>query len=71
VDLVYKKEKMNRLMDSILVHEGKISDRAVKSLKKDIRSKTENWERDDLARSLNIVTDPTVYTLRRRVRELS
>jgi hypothetical protein len=34
MDLVYKKEKMNRLMDSILVHEGKISERAVKSLKK-------------------------------------
>ncbi len=58
-------------MDSILIHEGKISERAVKSLKKDTRSKTENWEREDLAKSMNIAPDPTVYTLRKKVRELS
>lgn len=62
---------MNRLMDSILIHEGKISERAVKSLKKEFRSKTENFEREDMVKSLNIATDPTIYTLRRRVQELS
>jgi hypothetical protein len=58
-------------MDSIIIHEGKISERAVQSLKKEVRSKTENWERDDLAKSTNLTIDPTIYSLKKRVKELS
>jgi hypothetical protein len=71
LDLLNRKEKMNKLMDSILIHEGKISERAVKSLKKELRSKTENWDRDDLTKSMSIANDPAIYSLRKRVRELS
>jgi hypothetical protein len=71
MDLVFKKEKINRLMDNILAHEGNISIRAAKSLKKELRSKTENWDRDDLTKSLNLPNDATIYSLKRRVRELS
>jgi hypothetical protein len=59
-------------MDRILLHEERVSERTAKSLSKSrkfhLRSQTENNERENWSKSLNIKGEDVFLSLRRRVK---